>query len=347
MKRSSATAVVIDEKEIIRILSSALGISSLDDIAAVSISGGSSRKKPQLVFKADMLVGSTDVPAQMEPWQAARKSIVSCASDLAAKGAAPVAAMISLGLPSAGLSRKYVEGLARGFKLASEEFGVKIVGGDTNEANDLVIDCSMIGRVVKGGARMPARSGARPGDAVVVSGKFGYSACGLAVLLGRAQPAEKGGKGRRFARQAVDSVLKPLPRQKFGTTLARFFSSSIDSSDGLAVSLYELAGQSKVDIRVSCEGAKAEGVDSFAKANDLDAHELVFHGGEEYEIVATVPKSKLRRAAGAAKRAGLDLHVIGRVVKGAGNVYVDDDYGNGRLLENRGYLHFAGPGKEK
>ncbi|MER3407739.1 MAG: thiamine-phosphate kinase, partial [Nitrososphaera sp.] len=208
----------MDEREIIRIFSSALGISCLDDVAAVRIPGGNRKPPPLLllVFKADMLVGSTDVPAQMEPWQGARKSVVSCASDLAAKGAAPVAAMISLGLPSAGISREYVEGLARGFRMASEEFGVKIVGGDTNEANDLVIDCSMIG-VVKGGARMPARSGARPGDAVVVSGKFGYPACGLAVLLGKASAPEPAGKGRRFVKQAVGSVLEPRPRQKFGT----------------------------------------------------------------------------------------------------------------------------------
>jgi thiamine-monophosphate kinase len=310
----------LDEKEIISIFSSALGISDLDDVATVPVSAG------QVVFKSDMLVAMTDVPAQMKPWQAARKSVVSCASDLAAKGAMPVAAMISLGLPS-GITRGYAEELARGFRVASQEFNVRIVGGDTNEARDLVIDCSMIG-VANG--PVPRRSGARPGDYVVVSGKFGYPAAGLAMLM-------KGARATGQMRQrATDSVLEPRPRQNFGMELARFFSSSIDSSDGLAISLYEVARQSGVDIEVDYDLAKAEGIDGFAGANGLDPKGLVFYGGEEYEIVATIPQKALKKAQAAARRAMLDLHVIGKVKKGEGMVY------DGKtLLENRGYLHFS------
>lgn len=310
----------LDEKEIIRILSSALAIGDLDDVATVA-AGGS-----KLVFKSDMLVAMTDVPAQMKPWQVARKSIVSCASDLAAKGVSPVAAMISLGLPS-GITRGYVQELARGFKLASQELGVKIAGGDTNEARDLVIDCSMLGVADN---PVPPRSGAGVGDAVVVSGRFGYPAAGLAILL-------KGASATGRLRQAaVDSVLEPKPRQAFGMELARFFSSSIDSSDGLAISLHEIAAQSRVGIRVDYELVKAGGINEFAKANGLDARELVFHGGEEYEIVATIPARLLKKAQKTARSAGIDLHVIGRVEKGTGKVY------DGTLpIENRGYVHFS------
>jgi thiamine-monophosphate kinase len=305
----------LDEKEIIRIFSRAFGMGDLDDVAQIG---------NNMVFKADMLVASTDVPMQMTPRQAARKSIVSCASDLAAKGARPVAAMVSLGLP-ADITRGYVEELAAGFRQASQEFGVKIVGGDTNEAKELVIDCSMVGAAGK----VPKRSGAKPGDVVVASGRFGYSASGLAVLL-------KGARAQGvFRKSAVDSVLEPAPRQAFGS-LARHFTSSIDSSDGLAISLYEIAVQSGVDINVDYESVKAQGVDEFARANGLDAHELVFHGGEEYEIVATVPKSLLPKARAAANKAGCTLHVIGSVKKGTGNVTSDK-----KPLENRGYLHFS------
>jgi thiamine-monophosphate kinase len=310
----------LDEKEIISVFSSTLGISDLDDVATVAVNAR------QIVFKSDMLVAMTDVPAQMKPWQAARKSVVSCASDLAAKGAMPLAAMISLGLPQE-ITRGYVEELARGFKIASQEFGVRIVGGDTNEARDLVVDCSMIG-VANG--PVPPRSGARPGDSVVVSGKFGYPAAGLAILM---KGARATGNVRR---RAVDSVLEPRPRQDFGMELARFFSSSIDSSDGLAISLYAIATQSGVDIKVDYDLAKAEGIDGFAGANGLDAKSLVFYGGEEYEIVATIPQKALKKAQAAARRAKLDLHVIGKVKKGKGEVY------DGKtLLENRGYTHFS------
>jgi len=277
-----------------------------------------------MVFKADMLVASTDVPSRMEAWQIARKSIVSCVSDLAAKGVRPDAAMISLGLPR-NCTRPYVEGLAKGFAGASKEFAVKIVGGDTNEAGGLVIDCSMVGFA---GSKMPRRKGARPSDVVVISGMFGLPPAGLAILMRNATAAGA------FRKQAAESVLMPAPRQRFGLALAKYFSSSIDSSDGLAISLYELASQSKVDIAVD-NIPVADGVEKFAQENGLDARELVLHGGEEYEIVATIPKAKLMQAEAAAREANVDLHVIGRVRKGAGDVFVGK-----KLLENRGYDHF-------
>jgi thiamine-monophosphate kinase len=133
----------------------------------------------------------------------------------------------------------------------------------------------------------------------------------------------------------VKAVLEPCPRQSFGLALARYFSSSIDSSDGLALSLYELASQSEsVDVIIDSIPA-VEGLDKFAQENCLDKHEMVFHGGEEYEIVATISHTKIRQAKAAARKAGVNLYVIGRVQKGSGNVYVKN-----RALENRGYMHF-------
>ena len=305
----------LDEKEIIRIFASKLAITDFDDVA---LAGNG------VVLKADMLVASTDVPAVMEPWQVARKSVVSCVSDLAAKGIQPHAAMISLGIPE-NCTRPYIEGLAQGFAIASREFAVKIVGGDTNKANGLVIDCSIIGftRV-----KMPTRKGARPGDFVVVSGRFGLQPAGLAILMRKAAAAGI------FRKQAVESVLEPGPKLDFGLALSHYFSSSIDSSDGLAISLYELAGQSGVNIRIE-KVPFAAGVEEFARENGLDANDLVFYGGEEYEIVATIPSSRINRAVSAAKKAGAEIHIIGRVQRGTGDVFIGK-----KLLEDRGYVHF-------
>lgn len=330
----------LNEREIINIFAAKLGIDELDDLATATTAavGGknnsSNNRNYSCVLKCDMLVSSTDVPPQMKPWQIARKSVVSCASDFAAKGIQPEAAMLSLGIP-AGSSRSFVKGLADGFARASKEFGVKIVGGDTNEAAELVIDCCMVGFSEKRKRMMPTRSGAKPGDIVVVSGKFGLPPSGLAILLKGAHPRVS--SGSKFARRAVDSVLQPSPRQDFGMHLARYFSASIDSSDGLAISLYELARKSnRVDIAVDSILPVADGVEDFAAENGLDAAELVLHGGEEYEIVATIPKAKFGLARSAARRAGLGLHAIGAVVKGSGTVRV-----GGKPLEDRGYTHFA------
>jgi thiamine-monophosphate kinase len=311
----------LDEKQIIRIFANKLGISKLDDVALLD---------KGIVIKSDMLVASTDVPSGMEAWQAARKSVVSCISDLAAKGVRPYAAVISLAIPnSCSMQHPYIEGLAEGFAIASKEFGVKIVGGDTNEAGELVIDCSMIGF---SRFKVPTRSGAKPGDYVIVSGPFGFAPAGLAILL---QNAITVSSSSIFRKHAVKSVLEPYPRQRFGLALARYFSSSIDSSDGLAVSLYELASQSKgVDI-IIYNIPSVGGLDKFAQENSLDEHELVFHGGEEYEIVATISHTKMRRAEAAARKAGVSMHVIGRVQRGSGKVFVRN-----KLLENRGYTHF-------
>src|SRR5688500_515430 len=285
----------LDEKQIIRIFANKLGISNLDDVALID---------KGIVIKSDMLVASTDVPSGMKPWHAARKSIVSCISDLAAKGVIPHAAVISLGIPkSSSTWRPVIEGLAEGFAIASNEFGVKIVGGDTNEAGELVIDCTMIGFPR---FKVPTRNGAKPGDFVIVSGAFGFAPAGLAILLQDVNAITVGGSSSSsFRKHAVKSVLEPHPRQSFGLALARYFSSSIDSSDGLAVSLYELASQSEeVDIIIYSIPA-IEGLDKFAEENSLDKHELVFHGGEEYEIVATISHTKIRQAEAAARKAGV------------------------------------------
>jgi thiamine-monophosphate kinase len=316
----------LDEKQIIQIFANKLGISDLNDVALLD---------KGIVMKSDMLVASTDIPSGMEPWQAARKSIVSCVSDLAAKGVRPHAAVISLGIPdSYSMLRPYIEGLAEGFAIASKEFGVKIVGGDTNEAAELVIDCSMIGFST---FKVPTRSGAKPGDYVIVSGPFGFAPAGLAILLQNAitvNSSNSSSDSVTFRKHAVKSVLEPYPRQSFGLALARYFSSSIDSSDGLAVSLYELASHSEgVDI-IIYNIPFVEGLDEFAQENSLDKNELVFHGGEEYEIVATISPTTISQAEAAARKAGVNLHVIGRVEKGSGKVFARD-----RLLENRGYMH--------
>ncbi len=293
----------------------------------------------KLVFKSDMLMESTDAPPGMRPWQIARKSVVSCVSDFSAKGIKPFyISLISIGIPS-GYSPDDILDLVRGFKVSSKEMGVNFVGGDTNESSELVIDCSMIGFSDSG--FIPSRSGAAPNDFIVVSGEFGYPPSGLKIL-------NKGAKATgTFKRNAISSVIKPKPQQKFGISLAKCFSSSMDSSDGLATSLYELAIQSKANFFIT-KTPSAKGIKEFANNNNLDYSELVFHGGEEYHIVATIPADKINWAEKIAKRLNLRMLVIGRVTKGDGKVFLarSEDMSNGfALLDNRGYLHLSGKHK--
>src|SRR6186997_284091 len=113
-----------------------------------------------IVLKSDMLVESTDAPKIMKPWQIARKSILACVSDFAAKGIRPYACLISIGIPR-NYSRKNIVSLAAGFSKASKEFNVRILGGDTNESKELIIDCNMMGITTLPDNKIPRRKGAK------------------------------------------------------------------------------------------------------------------------------------------------------------------------------------------
>jgi thiamine-monophosphate kinase len=333
----------LNEKEIIRLISYNLRINKgtrheTDDIVVLPlehiISDFCYCSSAALVLKSDMLVESTDVPSCMRPWQIARKSIVACISDMSAKGIEPpYTCLISLGIPSRYCKRQ-IMGLIRGFKIASKEFGVKIAGGDTNKSNELVINCNLA-RVFLTHGMIPKRSSAKPGDFVISSGVFGYTPSGLAILLSKAKA-----KGQ-FRRTAIRSVLRPHPQLIFGTRMAKFFSSSIDSSDGLAASLYEIAKQSQVNLIID-HIPSAKGVQQFAMDNHLEALDLIFYGGEEYEIIATISKVNLKMARRLAQKLKLTFHVIGRVEKGNGKVTVLSQRGTRLPLKEGGYIHKFG-----
>ncbi|MGA9171618.1 MAG: AIR synthase-related protein, partial [Nitrososphaeraceae archaeon] len=206
--------------------------------------------------------------------------------------------------------------------------------GDTNKSSELIIDCNIVG-FLDYDIRVPKRNGAKPGDLIICSGKFGYSASGLKILMRNAKA-----KGQ-FRKNAVLSVIRPKPQQRFGIYLAKYFSSSIDSSDGLAISLYELARQSKVNFFVDHIPA-VNGIKEFAKNNHLDDKSLVFYGGEEYEIVATIPQANLEKARSLTKRSKLKLYVIGRVEKGYGNVFTRNKEKRYSILDYSGYMHRYG-----
>ncbi len=291
-----------------------------DDVALVPPGEG------KLVLKVDMLVEHTDVPRGMTYRQAARKAVAMCVSDFAAKGARPDSFMVSLGLRK-GVTRGEVDELALGFGDAEREWKVRLVGGDTNESQELVIDCAMAGFAES----IVGRKGARAGDALVVTGLFGYPPAGLEILEhgAAAEPL--------FEKRARSSVLLPAPSLRLGRALAPYLSSAMDSSDGLARSLHILAKESGVGFELTSLPVGV-GVDRFAAANGLQAEELVLEGGEEYLIVGTVPKRKTASAKAAARRADGQLIEIGRVTARPGRVELRTR-GGGSPIRDVGWTH--------
>ncbi|MGA7370707.1 MAG: thiamine-phosphate kinase [Nitrososphaeraceae archaeon] len=319
------------EQQIINILSSELRLHKqpfpLDDVALIDL--GRTKRPRLLAFKCDMLIGSTDIPPFMKSWQVARKSIVSCVSDFAAKGLTPSVCILSLGLPRS-ISLYTIKELTYGFRMASREFGINIIGGDTNHSNEFTIDCSMFGHSNLPISAIPAQSGAKPGDVIVTSGVFGQTAAGLKIALNNAMVK------KQIKARYMSSVMLPKPRVKFGISLRKFLSSSIDSSDGLASSLCRLAIKSKVDFNVEWIPI-APGIDEFASKNGILSKKLVMYGGEEFEIVGTIPLGRLSRARQIATSKGLRLIEIGKVSSGTGKVFLTGKGGIPEELENRGY----------
>jgi len=290
------------------------------------------QSKVNLILKCDMLVESTDVPFLMQPWQIARKSVIAGISDFAAKGIKPSHCIISVGIPKS-YSKNDLENLILGFQKVSKEYKVEIVGGDTNESKEIVIDCNLI--CLTDADYIPRRYGAKPGDIIVVSGKFGYTSSALKIIKSKCVTT------RKFKAKALSSILDPKPNFKFGFSLAALFSSSMDSSDGLSSSLYELARQSAVDFLITSLPT-SEDVHNFALRNSYDIEDLVFFGGEEYEIVATVPESDFKKMKLMAARNHIKTYVVGEVTRGTGNVYVSlNGKGERILLKNQGFMHFS------
>ncbi len=278
----------------------------------------------KLVLKSDMLVMKTDVPPGMTLRQVGRKAVAMCVSDFAAKGIRPEALMVSLGIPR-DMDESGVRSLALGFKDAMSAWRLYLLGGDTNEADDLVVDSILAGF----GRRVVGRDGAREGDVVVVTGNFGTASAGLKIAIDGAASSKS------FRKRALRSIYLPAPRLEAGLALRKYLSAAMDSSDGLAICLHALSTASHVGIALR-ELPYDRELESFASENRLSLEDLVLYGGEEYEIVGTVPPDKLAEARSAASAHGCRLRVIGVVTVGRGVTMR-----NGREIKNRGWVHLS------
>lgn len=272
-----------------------------DDVSAITLEGTQT-----VVLKTDMLVGRTDVPKGMSLFAAARKAIVMNVSDFASKGICPTAVLAAVGLPKALATEVSVVEIAEGLNAGAREYGTYVVGGDTNETGDLVISISLFGTTSN---RLPLRSGARVGDILAVTGRFGKPAAGLRLLLGDYKASSE------LREVLVDAVYSPKARLQEGLALCGggCVSASIDSSDGLAWSIHELSQQSGVGFLLDVLPVAVE-AEEFAVQNGLDPVELVLYGGEEYELVLTVRPSMWGEAQTLVQAVGGCLIPIGKAI---------------------------------
>ncbi len=294
----------LDEDQIIGILRKKLGRTGPHEDVEVFRRGSRIT-----VVAVDTLVQSTDVPPGMKMSEVSRKAVAACVSDFAAKGVRPEFGTVSVTIPR-GLPRGQLAGLAVGLQRASREFKVGILGGDTSGGAEVSVSVSLYGTA----GRIVPRGGAKPGDRIFVTGYFGNTAAGLHLLLN----GKKSGRPRLDARYR-NAFCNPRPRLEFGTKAARYLSSSMDSSDGLAMTLNEMSRQSACRFSVT-RLPYEKALCIFAERNGIPVEDLALFGGEEYEMVFTAPEKNIPKVKKAAEKSGVGLIEIGVVEPGGGVV---------------------------
>ncbi|WP_135666172.1 thiamine-phosphate kinase [Halorhabdus rudnickae] len=289
----------MDERTALSVLADRLGPAG-DDAAVVE----------DLVVTIDMLHASTDFPDETTRYTAGWRAVGASLSDIAAMGADPVAAVAVYAAPS--FESEQLLAFVDGAIAVCEAVGGEYVGGDLDENPEFSAVTAAIGRTDD-----PVfRSGTDPGDVVCVTGTLGRSAAALALFAD--------GQTDR-----ANDLFRFDPRVASGRTLAPFATAMMDSSDGLARSLHQLAEASDVGIAVESPLPIDETVEAVA-SNEDDRREMGVFFGEDFELVCTIDPDDL---AAARRAVPISLSPIGRVVDGDA-VTLD-----GEALADRGFTH--------
>jgi thiamine-monophosphate kinase len=247
-------------------------------------------------------------------------------SDLAAMGARPLWALCALAMPR-GESSARLAAVGRGLAACARAFGLGLAGGNVTRARELSLTVTVVGAVHRGEALL--RSGALPGDVLLVSGTLGDASLGL-------RPGA--------ARALVRRQRRPAPRLALGQALLGLAHACIDVSDGLLQDLGHLCAASGVGAGVRIESLPLSAAyrRAVAGAPPERAHDAALTGGEDYELLVAVPPGRVGRAHAAARKVGDRLTAIGEVSAGRG-VRAVDGAGRRYLARVRGHDHLAPP----
>jgi len=305
-----------------------------DDAALVAVKRGH-----ELILTTDMSIENVHFSHRSHPAVAVgHRALARSLSDVAAMGGVPRFVLVSLAA-SKRVTRGWVSGFYRGMQALARRFGVRLVGGDTAlVSGKTFIDVLVAGEVPKGKALR--RSGARPGDQIFVSGRLGLSALGLRLLRSKRGGSLKVAPARvpvPLAREAVQAHLYPEPQCALGRFLSGrgMASAVIDLSDGLSTDLARLCAASGVGARLWA--AKIPGPNLPEAADSL---RLALHGGEDYQLLFTVPQRVGSRLP--SKFRGQSLYHLGEIEASKGIKLVMPG-GEVHTLEPAGWDYFNAP----
>ncbi|WP_035829877.1 thiamine-phosphate kinase [Kaistia adipata] len=287
-----------------------------DDPGAFGLTDDAASLSPEpgfdLVFTKDMVAAGVHFFAQDPPASIARKALRVNLSDLAAKGATPVGYLLGLALP-ADWTEDWMAEFSAGLAEDQKRYGIPLLGGDTVKSPDgLMLSVTAIGQVPSG--TIVRRAGARAGDLIVVSGTIGDAALGLRLRLGTLAAEAAGGE----AEHLLDRYLHPRPRLGLAEAVRDFAHASLDISDGLVGDLGHVTRTSGVSAIVEAARLPLSSAARSVLETDPAALATVLTGGDDYEILVTLPPEALDGYEAAAREAGIPVTVIGRIVAGEG-----------------------------
>jgi thiamine-monophosphate kinase len=266
-----------------------------------------------VVLKTDAIVGGVHFFPDDPPDAIGRKALRVNLSDLAAKGARPAGFLLTLGLPDR-IGDDWLAEFARGLGEDVARYDCPLLGGDTVRSPDrVVVSIAAFGLVPQGS--MVRRSGAKPSDLVLVTGTIGDAALGL-VLRRDPEAARRHGLDSRAGAHLLSRYLVPEPRNALADILRQHASAAMDVSDGLAGDLAKLCGASGVSAEIDAESVPRSDAASAMLAVEPALIETMLTGGDDYEIVCTVPSDRVAAFLAAAASTSVPVAAIGRIVAG-------------------------------
>lgn len=273
-----------------------------DDASAIKVNGN------VLVVNVDSFDEKTDWLPGMRPSDAGWKAVVMSVSDVLVKGGDPKGILLSMGIPER-FSDEALEDIIGGMKEAIDAYDLGFWGGDTSTSvEDFYISVICMGFARK----LIPRSGAKPGDILFSTGAFGLTSMAYMFLLKGFPPPDKW-------KEVLRAAYRPtLVDPKSWLSLAPFITASIDSSDGLALSLHYLSQSSNVKILVEDVPIHRDLVE-YAGERGLDPLRIaLYRGGEEFVFLFTTPPEYEGRVLDLARERGIQVFRLGRIERGKG-----------------------------
>ena len=295
----------------------ALGIG--DDAAMINV-----QKNYQLAISSDMLVENTHFLKNTNPSHLGWKSLAVNLSDIAAMGATPKWATLSLSLPK--INHAWLKKFSEGFFKCADKFGIDLIGGDTTKGS-LSISITIMGEIKKNTSLL--RSGAKINDDIWVTGRLGLAAMGLANLQGKLKLPP------RLKIKCIRALETPSPKTSLGAYLPRYANSCIDISDGLMQDLRHILKASKVGATLLLNQIPCE---KFIQASKQ--YQFALNGGDDYELLFTAAKKNRSQIKKIAKRTNTPVSVIGSITENQ-VLQILNEQGKSIKFNPKGFDHFA------